>query len=139
MQGINVKLPGAAVRPSDVDFDDPDMVDKEDAQLIGMQPISDQCSVNACDQPVSSVAYYKREGHNHIVWSCDEHIDYIGDTGLVSEDDFTRIEPTCGLARDTPCGAMATHVVVLRDGDDRIRTASVCARHAGSGPRKRGG
>jgi hypothetical protein len=123
-----------------VDFDDPDMVEKEDAQLVAVQPISDQCSVNGCDAPVSSVACYKRDGCDRIVWSCEEHIDYIANTGLVSEHAFTRIARTCGLApTDTPCGAVATHLVILRDADDNIRTASVCARHGDPQRRKQAG
>ena len=120
-----------------MDFEDPDMVERSEAQLIGMSPISDQCSVNGCDVRASSVAYYERDGDDPIVWSCDDHINHFADIGLVSEYEFTRIDRTCGLAQtDTPCGAVATHLVVLRDGDDNIRTASVRARHADPERRK---
>jgi hypothetical protein len=50
----------------------------------------------------------------------------------VNKQQVERLMRTCGMrVGDAPCGAAASHVVVLgvRDPDPRVSTASVCEKH----------
>lgn len=111
--------------------------------IFGAFPIESTCSHADCLEDATSVyPVLTRDRGLELYWLCPEHADEIHKDRVDLANDLPAAEVnkthvytilrTCGKGKgQAPCGAVATHVVVvgLRDPDPRLGTVSVCEKH----------